>query len=226
MAEGAILGSYQFTTYRSDISTGKDLTAMTILAPQKGQLGELTEGIRRGVATAEATVFVRDLCNHPSNVMTPTRIANEAKTVAKEAGVSLKVLEQKDMETLGMGALLGVAKGSHEPPKFMILQYHGAKKKDDRPVVLVGKTITFDTGGISAQAGGEYGADEGRHDRWSGGVGRDAGGGSAEVTSSILSVSCPLRKICPEDGRCDPVMSSRPFRGKPWRCRTPTPRGA
>jgi leucyl aminopeptidase len=58
-------------------------------------------------------------------------------------------LEQKEMERLGMGALLGVAKGSHEPPKFIILQYHGAKRKDDPPVVLVGKTITFDTGGIS-----------------------------------------------------------------------------
>ena len=81
--------------------------------------------------------------------MTPTRIASEAKTVAKEAGVNLKVLEQKEMEQLGMGALLGVAKGSHEPPKFIILQYHGAKNKNDRPVVLVGKTITFDTGGIS-----------------------------------------------------------------------------
>jgi leucyl aminopeptidase len=109
----------------------------------------LTEGIRRGVATAEATVFVRDLCNHPSNVMTPTKIANEAKAIAKETGVSLKILEQKEMEELGMGALLGVAMGSHEPPKFIILQYHGSKKKDDRPVVLVGKTITFDTGGIS-----------------------------------------------------------------------------
>jgi len=149
MAEGAILGSYQFTAYRSDTPTGRDVTAMTILAPQKAQLRQLSEGIRRGVATAEATVFVRDLCNHPSNVMTPTKIANEAKAVAKEAGVSLKVLEQKDMEELGMGALLGVAKGSHEPPKFIILQYNGAKKKDDRPVVLVGKTITFDTGGIS-----------------------------------------------------------------------------
>jgi leucyl aminopeptidase len=152
MAEGAILGSYQFTTYRSDTPTGKDVTAMIILAPQKGQLRQLSEGIRRGVATAEATVFVRDLCNHPSNVMTPTRIAGEAKTVAKEAGVQLKILEQKEMEELGMGALLGVAKGSHEPPKFIILQYHGAKKKDDRPVVLVGKTITFDTGGISLKA--------------------------------------------------------------------------
>lgn len=149
MTEGAILGSYQFTVYRSEAQTAKHVSAMTILASSKGQLPELTEGIRRGVATAEATVFVRDLCNHPSNVMTPTKIATEAKAVAREAGVNLKILEQKDMEKLGMGALLGVAKGSHEPPKFIILQYHGAKKRDDRPVVLVGKTITFDTGGIS-----------------------------------------------------------------------------
>ncbi len=149
MAEGAILGSYQFTTYRSDASTSKDLTAMTVLTPHKSELGQISEGIRRGVATAEATVFVRDLSNHPSNVMTPTRIAHEAKSVAKETGISLKILDQKDMEVLGMGALLGVAKGSHEPPKFIILQYHGAKRKDEQPVVLVGKTITFDTGGIS-----------------------------------------------------------------------------
>src|SRR5262249_57502688 len=83
-----------------------------------------------------------------SNIMTPTRIANEAKAVAKEPGISLKILEQKDMEQLGMGALLGVARGSHESPKFLILEYNGAKKKEERPIVLVGKTITFDTGGL------------------------------------------------------------------------------
>jgi leucyl aminopeptidase len=149
LTEGAILGSYQFTVYRSDALPSKEVAAMTILTPQKSHLGQLSEGIRRGIATAEATVFVRDLCNHPSNVMTPSRIATEAKTVAKDTGVSLRILEQKEMERLGMGALLGVAKGSHEPPKFIILQYQGAKKKSDPPVVLVGKTITFDTGGIS-----------------------------------------------------------------------------
>jgi leucyl aminopeptidase len=149
MVEGAILGNYQFNVYRSEGSTNKDVAAMSILTPRQGQMRQLAEGIRRGIATAEATVFVRDLCNHPSNVMTPTRIATEAKRLAKETGVSLKILEQKDMEALGMGALLGVAKGSHEPPKFIILRYDGAKKKDDRPVVFVGKTITFDTGGIS-----------------------------------------------------------------------------
>lgn len=149
LTEGAILGSYQFTAYRSTGASGQDVKAMTLLASRQSEVRPLSEGVRRGVATGEATVFVRDLCNHPSNVMTPTKVAQEAKTIAKETGVSLKILEQKDMEKLGMGALLGVARGSHEPPKFIILEYRGARKKDDRPVVLVGKTVTFDTGGIS-----------------------------------------------------------------------------
>lgn len=149
MTEGAILGAYQFTAYRSEPTPGPDIQSMTLLASQQSDVRSLSEGVRRGIATAEAAVFVRDLCNHPSNVMTPTKIAEEAKAVAKERGVSLKVLERKDLAKLGMGALLGVARGSHEPPKFIILEYHGARKKNDRPVVLVGKTITFDTGGIS-----------------------------------------------------------------------------
>ena len=149
MVEGAILGSYQFTVYRSEAASGQDIGGMTILIPKKGQLRQVAEGIRRGVATAEATVFVRDLCNHPSNVLTPARVASEAKTLARAEGIAITILEQKEMERLGMGALLGVARGSQEPPKFIVLEYNGAKKKDERPVVLVGKTITFDTGGIS-----------------------------------------------------------------------------
>ncbi len=149
MVEGAVLGSYQFTAYRSDGNGTKDIARLTLVAAQKAQVRPLAEGVRRGSAAAEAACFVRDLCNHPSNVMTPTRIANEAKAIAKDESLTIKILEQKEMEQLGMGALLGVARGSHEPPKFIILEYNGAKKKDERPVVLVGKTITFDTGGIS-----------------------------------------------------------------------------
>jgi leucyl aminopeptidase len=145
----AILGSYQFTVYRSEAASGRDVAEMRVLIPMKAQSRQVAEGIRRGVATAEATVFVRDLCNHPSNVLTPTRVADEAKAIAKADGITINILEQKEMERLGMGALLGVARGSQEPPKFIILEYNGAKKKDARPVVLVGKTITFDTGGIS-----------------------------------------------------------------------------
>ncbi len=149
MVEGAILGNYRFTVYRSETTSEQDIKGMKILIPRKDQLQEVTEGIRRGVATAEATVFVRDLCNHPSNVLTPTKVADEAKAIAKAEKISIKILEQNEMERLGMGALLGVSRGSQEPPKFIILEYNGAKKKDERPVVLVGKTITFDTGGIS-----------------------------------------------------------------------------
>jgi leucyl aminopeptidase len=151
MAEGAILGSYQFTEYLSDNGAkASDLEHLSLYSAQRQLVRQLSEGVRRGAAAAEATVFVRDLCNHPSNVMTPTRVANEAKAIAKEAGVTLKILEQKDMEQLGMGALLGVARGSHEPPKFIILEYRGERaKKSLQPIVLVGKTVTFDTGGIS-----------------------------------------------------------------------------
>ncbi len=149
MTEGATLGSYQFDVYRSENAVGREISQMTLLTPLKGQVRQFAEGVRRGKATAEAAWFVRDLCNHPSNVMTPARIASEAKAIAKHEGLALKILEQKDMEQLGMGALLGVARGSHEPPKFIILEYNGAKRKDERPVVLIGKTITFDTGGIS-----------------------------------------------------------------------------
>ncbi len=154
MVEGAILGSYQFTVYRSDDNaSAKDVVRMTVVVPQQGQVRQVAEGVRRGVATAEAAVFVRDLCNHPSNVMTPTRMAKEARAVAKETGVTLKILEKADMENLGMGALLGVARGSHEPPKFIILEYKSpAAGKHAQPVVLVGKTITFDTGGISLKS--------------------------------------------------------------------------
>ena len=104
---GAILGHYQFTAYRSDNGTPTEVGRMTLLALQKAQLRQLGEGIRRGVATAEATVLVRDLCNHPSNVMTPSRIANEAKKVAKEEALNLKILEQRDMEQLGDGSVIG-----------------------------------------------------------------------------------------------------------------------
>jgi len=155
MVEGAVLGGYQFTEYRSDNKEElKDLERMTVVETRGAKVSEIKEGSRRGLATAEATIFVRDLCNHPANVMTPARIAAEAGHIGKEKGVRVRVLEQRDAEKLGMGAFLGVARGSHEPPKFIILEYQGnsgARRKDGnaKPIVLVGKTITFDTGGIS-----------------------------------------------------------------------------
>ncbi|TKB72398.1 MAG: leucyl aminopeptidase [Nitrospira sp.] len=154
MTEGALLGLYQFNEYRTDQNGGgTSLSRMTLIETRTDRVATLREGVRRGRAGAEAAGFVRDLCNHPSNVMTPSRVAVEARAIGKERGVKVKILEQKKVEQLGMGAFLGVARGSHEPPKFIILEYRGGGRgsngKTDKPIVLVGKTITFDTGGIS-----------------------------------------------------------------------------
>lgn len=152
MVEGAVLGGYEFRQYRTvEDDHRKGPTRLTVIAARANPLRDLEEGVKRGRASAEATWLVRDLCNHPSNVMTPSRVVQEARAVARERGVKLKVLERRDMERLGMGALLGVARGSHEPPKFVILEYVGTGRtgRDAGPIVLVGKTITFDTGGIS-----------------------------------------------------------------------------
>jgi leucyl aminopeptidase len=149
LVEGAILGTYQFTEYLTDKKADdKQVARLTIVAADAWQVDDLKEGARRGAATAHATMFVRDLCNHPSNVLTPTRVAAEAKKIGRERGVRVKVLERAQAERLGMGAFLGVARGSHEPPKFIILEYNGSRR-NGKPVVIVGKTITFDTGGIS-----------------------------------------------------------------------------
>jgi len=149
MVEGAILGGYRFTHYRSENEEpSKDVRTMTLLANRANQVSGMKTGVRRGEASANATSFARDLCNHPANVMTPSRVAQEAQNIAEDSGITLTVLERKDQEKLGMGGMLGVARGSQEPPKFIVLEYAGGRKKD-RPVVLVGKTITFDSGGIS-----------------------------------------------------------------------------
>lgn len=149
MVEGALLGNYRFLAYRTEpTDNDKTVQRLTLLVEHPRHLTDAKEGARRGQITGEATMYVRDLCNHPANVMTPSRMVVEAKSVAKERGVRLTVLDRRQQEKLGMGGLLGVARGSHEPPQFIILEYTGSQKKE-RPIVFVGKTVTFDSGGIS-----------------------------------------------------------------------------
>jgi leucyl aminopeptidase len=147
--EGCLLGLYQFNAYRTEKREEiKEVQQITLVDRAEGKIAEVAGGSRTGQVLADATNFVRDLCNHPSNVVTPSRLAEEAKTIAKEFGLTCKVIEKDEAESIGMGAFLGVAKGSLEPPKFIILEYRGGKKKE-APVVIVGKSITFDSGGIS-----------------------------------------------------------------------------
>ena len=113
---------------------------------------DLDAALLEGEAIAEGMALAKTLGNLPGNVCTPGYLATTARKLAKEHKIKVEILERADMEKLGMGSLLSVAQGSHEPPKFIILNYKGGKPKD-KPVVLVGKGITFDTGGISLKPG-------------------------------------------------------------------------
>jgi len=110
--------------------------------------------LNEAVATADGADLARTLGNLPPNLCTPSYLAEEAKKIARQFKLGIEVLERKDMEKLGMGALLAVTAGSRQPPKLIVLKYSGAAKSK-KPLVLVGKGITFDTGGISLKPGAE-----------------------------------------------------------------------
>jgi leucyl aminopeptidase len=110
--------------------------------------------LKEAVATADGTDLARTLGNLPPNLCTPAYLADEARSIAKQFKLGIEVLERRDMERLGMGALLSVTRGSHQPPKLIVLRYAGAARAK-APLVLVGKGITFDTGGISLKPGAE-----------------------------------------------------------------------
>ena len=139
--EGALLGLYTYGRYKKE-DNNKSLESITVLSkPVK----ELTEGLKRAEAATTAVCFARDLVNAPSNDMTPTHLAKAASSLRTKS-LLVKILGKNDAKKLGMGAFLAVARGSDEESKFIILDYKGSK---DAPVVLIGKSITFDSGGIS-----------------------------------------------------------------------------
>jgi leucyl aminopeptidase len=149
VTEGALLGLYRFTDHRTEgLDPIKPIARMTAIVRSQAQAAPADRGVQRGRVLAEAVAFARDLVNQPSNVMTPTRLAREAAALAKLPGVRCHVLEKAEAKRLGMGAFLAVAQGSQEAPKFIILEYHGSKDRRP-PIALVGKSITFDSGGIS-----------------------------------------------------------------------------
>ncbi|HXV07120.1 MAG TPA: leucyl aminopeptidase [Burkholderiales bacterium] len=117
--------------------------------------------VARGAALAEGMALAKDLGNLPSNICTPSYLARQAQDLARRHKLACEVLGEKDMEKLGMGALLAVTRGTREPAKLIVLRYQGAARKD-KPVALVGKGITFDTGGISLKPSAEM--DEMKYD--------------------------------------------------------------
>ncbi len=145
------------TTPKPDAVTLKSLALLTETKATKA----VSDAVAQGADIVAGMNLTRDLGNLPGNICTPTYLANEAKKLAKTFGLKCLILEKAAMEKLGMHSLLAVAKGSHQPPKFIVLEYNGGKKTE-KPVVLVGKGITFDTGGISLKPAAEM--DEMKYD--------------------------------------------------------------
>ncbi|ROR32891.1 leucyl aminopeptidase [Inmirania thermothiophila] len=141
---------YRFETLKSEKTPRRrPLRRLTLMVPGRRERAVGEEAVRHGEAIAEGVRLARDLGNLPGNICTPAHLADEARRLAEaHEAVSVEVLEREDMERLGMGALLSVAKGSRQPPKLIVLHYRGAAE-DERPYALVGKGITFDSGGIS-----------------------------------------------------------------------------
>jgi leucyl aminopeptidase len=153
VAEGAGLALYHFDNYKSKDEDDVRLEKLTLLTTSKTQQTAVEKSIARAEKIVNAVHVARDLISHPGNTVTPTYLAEHAKKMARKNKITCKVLGKKEMEKLGMGSLLGVAQGSDEPPALIVLEYNGAAKKK-APTVIVGKGITFDTGGISLKPGG------------------------------------------------------------------------
>ncbi|HNG34105.1 MAG TPA: M17 family peptidase N-terminal domain-containing protein, partial [Blastocatellia bacterium] len=142
--EGALWALFDADKYHTSDKTENHLESM-ILATNGDEVEAVKAGIERGRIIAEAANFGRDVINEPSNVMTPTALAQKAEDLAKEYGLDFDVLDEAKMKDLGMGSLLGVAQGSAEPAKMIVLRYT-PKAESAETIAIVGKGVTFDTG--------------------------------------------------------------------------------
>ncbi len=149
LAEGFVLGLYRFDRHhtRAEDRPRGAVDAITLVDASARRLAALQRGVEAGSILAEATNLTRDLANEPANLMTPTIVAERAQAVAAETGLECTIIERAEAERLGMGSYLSVANGSVQPPKFIVLRYRNGGRT--RPIGLIGKGITFDTGGIS-----------------------------------------------------------------------------
>jgi len=155
LVEQFVAGTYSYTEMRGTPPADKlQLNSIDLQLAAKADQKAVNQGIKDASAVALGVAAARDLGNAPANVCTPTYLANQSKKLAKNyASVTCQVLDEKQMEKLGMGSFLSVGHGSIEPSKMIVMQHKGGKVKD-APHVLVGKGITFDTGGISLKPPG------------------------------------------------------------------------
>ena len=150
IAEGVLAGNFETDKYKTEKKNDKNIETVLLAGSSDAERASAEKGLSKGRIIAEAQNFTRDLVNEPSNKLTPRILAEKAEAMAKGAGLSVEILDEKKIADLKMGALLSVAQGGPEPPRVIVVTYTPANLKPGAPVIgLVGKAITFDTGGIS-----------------------------------------------------------------------------
>ncbi len=210
IAEGTILGLYRFRKHKRPEEDATEVEEVVLVEHDFAKLNNLEEGVEQGVVLAEAQNFARDLANEPANVLTPTELAHRAQSLAAAVGLEWEILDRPQIEALGMGAFLGVAAGSHQPPKLIVLRYrHG----DGPTLGLVGKGITFDTGGISIKPAA--GMEEMKGDMAGGGAVIAAMGAIARLKPKInVTAVVPATENMPGGGATKPGDVLRAMSGK------------
>ncbi|MFQ6134396.1 MAG: leucyl aminopeptidase [Nitrososphaerales archaeon] len=159
---GCELALYQFNRYKTeDKEAQRKIDNVTVFTEAPESVDEVRKSIFTAQVIDRGVILARDLSNTPSNDATPAYVAEEAKKVAHENDMKCTVLKTGDMEKLGMGGIINVARGSRQPPKLVILEYNGGREA--RPIVLIGKGITFDSGGISIKPSEKM--EEMKHDK-------------------------------------------------------------
>ena len=202
LAENLFDGEYSFDRFKSQKAEPRALKKVTLLTIKAAQ-AEVERAVSHARAIASGMALTRDLGNLPPNICHPTYLAEQAKNLGKEhKGLKVEILDEKKIKELGMGAFYAVGQGSDQPPRLIVMSYQGAKKSE-KPYVLVGKGITFDTGGISLKPGA--GMDEMKYDM----------GGAASVFGTlraVLELKLPVNLVCllacaenmPSGGACRP----------------------
>ncbi|VAX20879.1 Cytosol aminopeptidase PepA [hydrothermal vent metagenome] len=153
VVEGICLTSYSFDGLKSE-KEKKKIDSVTLLSGKKGDEAKIKNGAKKGAILAESACFARDLINLPGNVVTPSYMAEQAKKIAAKHHLKCSVLGPGAINRLKMGGLAGVARGSKEPARFIILEWMKGPRSQ-KPIVIVGKGLTFDTGGISLKPSGD-----------------------------------------------------------------------
>jgi leucyl aminopeptidase len=148
IVEGSLLGLYSFRKHITKEPENGEIKQLTVIEIDASKLATLEEGLRLGRILARAANLARDMVNEPANYMTPTNMADAATDLARNYGLEVSILERDQARELKMGAFLAVSQGSQQPPKFIVLRYNG-RGSTENDVALIGKGITFDSGGIS-----------------------------------------------------------------------------